>query len=186
MPGIGEFDDICHEVQGYGKTLKARCRRAYGTSISFAGFGEMLPDDRNYCEIDPAIMDKWGIPVLRFHFTWGSNEIRMAQDMQEVMKNLVETMGGTYLSRHSNVGNHPFGLSIGGENGHELGTVRMGVNPNKSALNEFCQSHDVKNLFVMDGGCFTSSPEKPPTLTIMALAWRSSEYLIKQASKGEL
>ena len=77
-------------------------------------------------------------------------------------------------------------ISAGGEIIHELGTVRMGTNPAKSALNGFCQAHEVKNLFVTDAACFVSNPDKNPTLTIMALSWRASDYLADEAKKGNL
>jgi choline dehydrogenase-like flavoprotein len=53
-------------------------------------------------------------------------------------------------------------------------------------LNQHCQAHDVKNLFVTDGACFVTNADKNPTLTIMALTWRASEYLLDQAKKGNL
>ena len=69
---------------------------------------------------------------------------------------------------------------------HEVGTVRMGSNPKTSVLNGYCQSHEVKNLFVTDGSTFTTSSEKNPTLTIMALSLRASEYIKEQRKKGLL
>jgi choline dehydrogenase-like flavoprotein len=82
--------------------------------------------------------------------------------------------------------NLPYGISEGGEIIHELGTVRMGDDPKTSALNKNCQAHDVKNLFVGDGACFVTGPDKNPTLTITALSWRTSEYILDQSKKGEI
>lgn len=184
MPCPGAFHQICKRVQGYGTTLKKQCRRLYGTSIYFSARGEMVPNKDSYCELDPYVTDEWGIPVLKFHFQWGENEIRMAKDMHQTIKNIIEAAGGRYISPPAlGSGN---GLSIGGTSYHEVGTVRMGKNPGSSVLNEFCQAHDVKNLFVVDGGCFPSHPEKPPTLSIMALSWRASEYLVEMSRKGNL
>src|SRR6266852_2664193 len=186
MPGVGEFDDLCEVVEGYGASLKQRCRDVYGTYIGFAGRGEMIPNENSYCEIDPDTADEWGIPVLRFHWQWSDNEIKMARDMQQTFRDIVEAGGGTYYAKVQSDGANPYGIADGGVIIHELGVVRMGNNPKTSALNGYCQAHDVKNLFVADAASFVSNPDKNPTLTIMALSWRASEYLLDQAKKGNL
>jgi len=186
MPGAGMFDDLCEEVEGYGASLKATCRKRYGTTMGFAGRGEMIANHDTYCEIDPDVVDRWGIPVLRFHFKWGSSEIRQAKDMQETFKAIVEAAGGQYLTQTEDGGPHPFGITPGGKIIHEVGTARMGADPKNSVLNGFCQAHEVKNLFVTDGAPLVTNPDKNPTLTIMALSWRASEYLLEQARKGNL
>jgi choline dehydrogenase-like flavoprotein len=186
MPGVGQFDMMCEQTEGYGASLKHKCRSTYGNFIGFSGRGEMIPNPDTYCEIDPDVVDKWGIPVLRFHFAWSDNEIKMAKDMQETFRAIVEEAGGTFYSKATPEGKSPYGISEGGEIIHELGTARMGDDPKTSVLNKNCQAHDVKNLFVGDGACFVSGPEKNPTLSIMALSWRTSEYLLDQARKGEI
>ncbi len=187
MPGVGDFDDLCEQYEGYGASLKQKCRAMYGTVIGFGGRGEMIPNERSYCEIDPDLVDQWGIPVLRFHWQWGDNEIRMARDMQETFRSIIATAGGTYLTKaNPEGGSRPYGITDGGVIIHELGTVRMGNNPKTSALNRYCQAHDVKNLFITDGACFVTNPDKNPTLTILALSWRASEYLLDQAKKGNV
>jgi len=185
MPGVGGFDGVCAEHEGYGAALKQRCRSSYGNYIGFAGRGEMIPNEKSFCELDPNVVDRWGIPVLRFHWQWGENEIRMATHMQETFRSIVEAAGGTVVGG-SHRRTHSDSISVGGEIIHELGTVRMGNDAKRSALNSHCQAHDVKNLFVADAAPFVSNPDKNPTLTIMALSWRTSEYLLEQARKGEL
>ncbi len=186
MPGVGQFHGVCQHFEGYGAPLKQKCRQMYGTFIGMAGRGEMIPNEHTYCEIDPDVVDEWGIPVLRFHFRWSDNEIKMAKDMQETFKAIVEAAGGTYLAKTETAGERPYGISRGGEIIHEVGTVRMGANPKTSVLNGFCQAHDVKNLFVTDGACLVTNPDKNPTLTILALSGRASEYLLEQAKKGNI
>ncbi|HYM76407.1 MAG TPA: GMC family oxidoreductase [Candidatus Dormibacteraeota bacterium] len=186
MPGIGDYDDLCDEFEGYGASLKRECKKKYGTYIGFAGRGEMIPNENCYCEIDPSVLDQWGIPVLRFHWKWSDNEIKMAKDMQETYRAIVEAAGGTYFGASHEDPAHPYGLADGGVIIHEVGTVRMGERPATSALNQYCQAHDVKNLFVTDGACFVTNADKNPTLTIMALTWRASDYLLDQAKKGNL
>jgi len=186
MPTVGEFEGVCKEFEGYGSSLKQKCRSSYGTYIGFAGRGEMIPNPNSYCELDPAVVDQWGIPVLRFHWAWSDNEIKMAKDMQETFRAIVEAGGGTYHSRATTGGPNPYGIADGGVIIHELGTARMGNTPKTSVLNSYCQAHDVKNLFVTDGACFVSNADKNPTLTIMALSWRASEYLLDEARRGNL
>jgi choline dehydrogenase-like flavoprotein len=186
MPGVGDYDRVCDDFEGYGISLKQECKKKYGTYIGFAGRGEMIPNENCYCEIDPKVVDQWGIPVLRFHWKWGDNEIKMAKDMQETYRAIVEAGGGIYLTETHEDGPHPYGIADGGVIIHEVGTVRMGERPATSALNQYCQAHDVKNLFVTDGACFVTNADKNPTLTIMALTWRASEYLLDQAKKGNL
>jgi choline dehydrogenase-like flavoprotein len=186
MPNVGMFDILCRREEGYGASLKKRARETYGTTIHFAGRGEMVPNPDTYCEIDPDVVDEWGIPVLRFHFKWSEYELRQARDMQDTFRAIVETAGGEYLTRTAIDGQYPFGIHEGGKIIHEVGTARMGADPKTSVLNGFCQAHDVKNLFVTDGAPLVTNPDKNPTLTILALSWRASEYLLDQAKKGSL
>jgi choline dehydrogenase-like flavoprotein len=186
MPVVGQFDDVCDQFEGYGSSLKQNCRRSYGATIGMEGLGEMIPNEQTYCELDPSAVDQWGIPVLRFHWRSGDNEIKMAKDMQETFRAIVEAAGGTYSTETTSDSPSPYGLYEGGTAIHESGTVRMGDDPNKSVLNKYCQTHDVKNLFVTDAAAFVTSPDKNPTLSILALSWRASEYLLEQARKGAL
>src|SRR3984957_7497481 len=186
MPGVGEFDGVCERYEGYGASLKQRCRSMYGSFIGCAGRGEMIPNENSYCDLDPRVVDQWGIPVLRFHFQWSENEIKMAKDMQETFRTIVESAGGKFMSRAKPGGPNPYGIADGGVIIRELGTARIGNNPTTSVLNKYCQAHDVKNVFVTDAAAFVTNPDKNPTLTIMALSWRASEYLLDQAKKGSL
>lgn len=186
MPRAGMFEDVCEDFEGYGASLKVACRKRYGTTIGFSGRGEMVPNPDTFCEIDPAVVDQFGIPVLRFHFKWSDYELHQAKDMQQTFRAIVEAAGGQYRTDTKSDGPYPFGIQPGGKIIHEVGTARMGADPKTSVLNGFCQAHDVKNLFVTDGAPLVTNPDKNPTLTIMALSWRASEYLLDQAKKGSL
>jgi choline dehydrogenase-like flavoprotein len=186
MPGAGMFDDLCEEYEGYGAALKQTCRKRYGTAVEFSGRGEMVPNPDTYCELDPDVVDQWGIPVLKFHFRWSEYELRQAKDMQDTFKSIIETIGGEYRTKTKIEGPYPFGIMPGGKIIHEVGTARMGAEPKTSVLNGYCQAHDVKNLFVTDGAPLVTNPDKNPTLTIMALSWRASDYLLAEAKKGNL
>ena len=186
LPGVGMFSSLCHREEGYGAALKKKARESYGSAVGFAGRGEMIPNPDTYCEIDPDVVDQWGIPVLRFHFRWSEYELRQARDMQETFRSIVETMGGTYMTKTRIDGQYPFGILEGGKIIHEVGTARMGADAKTSVLNGYCQAHDVKNLFVTDGASLVTNPDKNPTLTILALSWRASDYLLDEAKKGNL
>ena len=170
---------------GYGKSLKDDYRRYFGASVGFAGRGEMIPNDDCYCELDPKVVDKFGIPVLRFHWKWSDHESNQAKHMQETFRSIVAEMGGEVFSPMPGK-EEGYGLASGGSIIHELGATRMGNDPSKSVLNKNCQAHDVKNLFVADGGPFVSQADKNPTWTILALAWRTSEYIAQQRKEGAL
>jgi choline dehydrogenase-like flavoprotein len=166
---------------GYGKDLKQRSRRLYGSLVGFHGRGEMIPNPQSYCEIDKSTVDKWGIPVLKFHFQWSDQEIQMARHMQETFQQIVTTMGGKVIESYGT--DQQWGISAGGVGFHEVGGARMGNDPKTSVLNSHCQSWDCKNLFVTDGAPFVSLSDKNPTLTILALAWRTSDYIAAQVRK---
>ena len=182
MPGIGAFGGAARRG-GYGVAIKEQARRDYGTRVAFAGRGEMIPNEQSFCEIDPDVVDRFGIPVLRFHFRWSDHERRQARHMRETFTELITSMGGEPQAPGARDAS---GISIGGSIIHEVGTVRMGNDPRTSALNGFCQSHDAPNLFVCDAASFVSNPDKNPTLTINALAWRASEYLAEALRSGDL
>src|SRR5246500_4836930 len=109
MPGVGEFDGVGDDFEGYGLTLKHTCRSMYGTYIGLEGRGEMIPNPQSYCDSDPVTVDQWGIPVLRFHWQWSDNEIKMAKDMQETFQQIVESAGGTYFGVERSADN-PYGI----------------------------------------------------------------------------
>ena len=185
MPGYGAFNGIEPLTEGsYGQAFKEDCRRYYGSFMYFDGRGEMIPNEDCYCEINPDEVDQWGIPTLRFHWKWSEHELNQARHMQHTFRDIVEAMGGQVLSTVHDDGARA--IARPGQIIHEVGGVIMGDNPNRSVLNEFCQSWEVDNLFVTDGGCFVSNADKNPTLSIMAIAWRASDYIVEQLAQGSL
>jgi choline dehydrogenase-like flavoprotein len=170
---------------GYGAKLKGDYRRFYGATIGFSGRGEQIPNDDCYCDIDPRVVDQWGIPVLRFHWKWTDYEYNQVKHMQETFRALIAEMGGQVFSPMP-TREQGYGIAPGGRIIHELGCVRMGADPKTSALNEWSQAHDCKNLFLADGGPFVSQCDKNPTWTILALAWRTSDYITEQRKQGTL
>jgi choline dehydrogenase-like flavoprotein len=182
MGGIQRYPGV---EGGYGKSLKDDYRRLYGATVGFSGRGEMIPNENSYCEIDPDVVDRWGIPVLRFHWKWSDHEYNQVRHMQQTFRSIIEDMGGTAMSSMP-TREQEFGIAPGGRIIHELGTTRMGNDPTTSCLNANCQAHEVKNLFVTDGGPFVSQADKNPTWTILALAMRTGEYIADQRKAGSI
>jgi choline dehydrogenase-like flavoprotein len=187
QPGYGFGGNIqrYEEGGGYGASLKQQYRKYYGASIGFSGRGEMIPNKDCYCELDPNVVDQWGIPVLRFHWKWSDHEINQAKHMKQTFKEIMHEMGAVITWGDDGPENN-YGLENPGKIIHEAGTVRMGNDPKKSALNKYCQGHDCKNLFVVDGGPFVSQADKNITWTILALSMRTSEYIIDELKKQNI
>jgi choline dehydrogenase-like flavoprotein len=238
MPGVGSFTGIVNRTEGYGVRMKQAIRDEYGTSVGLAGRGEMIPNEQSYCEIDPEVKDRWGIPVLRFHWAWTDHELNQVRHMQRTFRAILESMGGQINTGAGRGGGRGAAAAMGGGRGqqapqtgqagpqtglpnapagqpttgasgqragnppaadpsrppisrggaiiHEVGTVRMGTDRRTSPLNEYCQAHEVKNLFVADAAPFVSNADKNPTHTIIALAWRTAEYLAEELRKGNV
>ena len=235
MPGVGSFTGVVNRTEGYGVRMKQAIRDEYGTSVGLSGRGEMIPNEDSYCEIDPEMKDKYGTPVLRFHWKWSDHELNQVRHMQQTFRSILEGMGGQVATGGRGGGrgaaaqaplaqagqraggqapptgeagpqtgqaNAPAGqpttmgqpaaanggvpISRGGAIIHEVGTIRMGDDPKTSPLNKYCQAHEVKNLFVADAAPFVSNADKNPTHTIVALAWRTAEYLAEELRKGNV
>ena len=198
--------------------MKQAIRENYGgTTVNLSGRGSMIPNEKSFCEIDPDVKDKWGIPVLRFHWQWSDHEVNQVRHMRESFRAILESLGGTINAgrgggggrgrgqagaaagppapaghsdnpqlQASAQGNAPPTMGAGGGVIHEVGCVRMGDDPRDSVLNKFCRAHHVPNLFVADGGPFVSHADKNPTHTIIALAWRTAEYLADEMRRGNV
>jgi choline dehydrogenase-like flavoprotein len=141
--------------------------------------GEVLPRYENRVTINKDVKDRWGIPVLNFQCRYTDNEFKMAKDAVESLSEVCHNAGWEVLNKNDKM--FPPGYSI-----HELGTCRMGDNPKTSVLNQYNQSHDIKNLFVVDGSSFVTGGSQNPTMTILALSMRASEYLAEQAKAGNV
>ncbi|EGF91634.1 GMC oxidoreductase family protein [Asticcacaulis biprosthecium C19] len=164
-----------------GADLRAAMKRKMGNRVHFSLRGEMIPNKDCYAEIDPNVRDKWGIPVLKFHWKWSDQEINMVQHGLDTARAIIKRMGGTVVNPNdtgeSNI--RPGGFII-----HEGGTARMGDDPKTSVLDAYNRCWEVPNLLVADGAMLTSNPHKNPTLTIMALAWRACDKLAADIKQG--
>jgi choline dehydrogenase-like flavoprotein len=163
---------------GYGEAYKQALREPQ-VSISLSGYVEMLPQWNNRLEIDPNLKDAYGIPAIRIHMANGENEQAMLKEVDASACEMLEAAGAKNVQANT-WPEVPYWAA------HETGTARMGLDPKKAVLNGFQQTHDVKNLFVMDASSFPSNPAQNPTLTIMALCVRSCDYLMEEMKRGEL
>jgi choline dehydrogenase-like flavoprotein len=192
MPGYGTgFDPnglnkyLGLTVGGYGNGLREDVKKFYGSVLGMSGRGESIARIDNYCEIDPTAVDEFGIPVLRFNYKWSDFERKQAKHMHETFEEIGHNMGGVVLGDAPGK-DKDYGLLNPGRIIHEVGTTRMGSNPKTSVVNEFERLHDVENVFVVDAGPFVSQADKNPTWTILALAWRTSDYIIEALKKQNL
>jgi choline dehydrogenase-like flavoprotein len=147
--------------------------------FSFSGYGECLPNHRNFVELDKQQVDAWGIPTLKIHCAFGENEFALRKDMSIAAAEMLSAVGGVSIEPF--LDDDPPGFSV-----HEMGTARMGRDPRTSVLNSMNQSHDIKNLFITDGGCMASSSCVNPSLTYMALTARACDHAVNLMKRGEL
>ncbi|MGB0256181.1 MAG: GMC oxidoreductase, partial [Flavobacteriaceae bacterium] len=166
-------------VGGYGDSLRQDVKKYYGSLVGMSGRGESIARKENYCEIDPNKKDQWGIPVLRFHYQWSDQELKQAKHMHDTFEEIIVNMGGIPLGEKPGKDKN-FGLHTPGRIIHEVGTTRMGNDPKKSVVDRFEKLHDLDNVFVVDAGPFVSQADKNPTWTILALSWRTSDYIVNQ------
>jgi choline dehydrogenase-like flavoprotein len=162
-------------LPGFGPAYKSRVKAAYPAYIQFTPYGEMLPNAQSYVELDRDRTDAYGLPQARRHLQWGANEEALFNDMVRWSLTMLQTAGAEILS----VPDAP-------APNHELGGCRMGRDPRTSVVNADCRTHDVPNLYVVDGSVFPSASEKNPTHTIMALAARAAEHISERLRKGDL
>lgn len=175
--GRAGWKQMAGYTPGYGAQFKQDLREPGPWSMFMLGFSECLPNYENKVTLDSRKTDRFGIPQVRFDFSFGKNEAAMVDDMADQAVAMVETVGGMQVQRRTNRG-------LPGEAIHEMGTVRMGRDPATSALNGYNQAHDVPNLFVTDGSCMASSSCVNPSLTYMAITARAADAAVKMLNEG--
>jgi choline dehydrogenase-like flavoprotein len=162
-----------------GEPLKEFVQTPGKWTMGMTAFGEMLPDHSNRVYLDHDKTDKWGQPTLVFDVEFKENEYKMREDMKNDAAEMLEAAGMKNVSTYDDPGGPGLGI-------HEMGTARMGRDPNTSVLNEWNQVHTCKNVFVTDGACMTSAACQNPSLTYMALTARAANYAAEELNKGNL
>jgi choline dehydrogenase-like flavoprotein len=165
-------------IDGFGPAYKKRVRELQPAMFQVGAWGKVEHRAENRVTVDPEKVDKFGVPIPIVQFKWGENDLKLFRDMRESVMEVLDACGvETVVNRDERPG---------GFASHEVGTCRMGKNSKTSVVNSYCQSHEIKNLFVVDGSCFTTFSEKNPTLTIAALAVRSARHIAEMRRRGEL
>jgi choline dehydrogenase-like flavoprotein len=175
LDGIGNAVN----TPGFGADYKHSLRKPGPWRMRISGFGECLPDKNNRMELIESQKDRYGIPQIKFHFAWGENEMKIRRDLVEQGVEMLKTAGAVNVEGFDE--NAKGGMCI-----HEMGTARMGHDPETSVLNRWNQAHDVPNLFVTDGASMTSASCVNPSLTFMALTARAVDYAVKQLKAGNI
>jgi choline dehydrogenase-like flavoprotein len=176
--GCAEFPSYYDQIEGFGSSFKREMKRKYPATVDFTVQAPSLRSDSNFVEIDPQMRDSSGIPVPRIHFEWGANELKMWEHSKRVSAEVLRLAGGVV----EDAGDEP---EIPGYSLHETGTCRMGNDPQKFVTNRFGQTHDVSNLYICDASVFLNCTDKSTTLSILAFALRTSDYVAEQFRKGE-
>lgn len=167
-------------LPGFGASFKKDVKRRYPSWFELHPFGEVLPYAHNRITVDEKKTDRYGVPLAHIDYRIGDNERKMAEHMSDTLEELMKAMGAEVVNYQRNK------LDFMGSAIHEHGTCRMGDDPKRSALNKFNQMHEVKNVFVVDGSSFPNASEKNPTLTILAISWRATDYLADQIKQAAL
>ncbi|MCB1124134.1 MAG: GMC family oxidoreductase, partial [Verrucomicrobiae bacterium] len=189
MPSLntGRGFDWLSDSEGilFGKQLKKDARRYYGSMQGIGAQGAMAANDDCYCELDPELKDQWGIPVLRFHWKYSEDELKQVAHQQEMMAELLSSMGARF-NRPPDSDDPLKAVKEGGRTIHEVGGAIMGSSPKDSVCDSWCRVWDAPNVLIADGAAFPGTADKNPTLTIMALAWRTADHLISEMKKGNI
>jgi choline dehydrogenase-like flavoprotein len=180
--GCGAQDNanFAKQLPGFGLDLKQAIKKRYPALVALHPYGEVLPQASNRVTVEGTPLDRYGVPIAKIEYRIGDNEHKMAREMYDTAESILRSAKAEIV---------PFErghLDVAGSAIHEHGTCRMGADPKRSALNGFCQMHDVKNVWVTDGAAFTTASEKNPTLTILALAWRATDYLADELRAGRV
>ena len=177
--GAYEYPAMAHDIAGFGKAFKSSVRKHYPALISLGGFGEVLPRKENRVRLDTEVKDAWGIPVLRFEYTFGDNEKKMARDMADSVEEMLRAAGAESIKVEKEL--LPPGWSI-----HEIGTARMGDDPKTSVTDRWCRLHDVSNVYIADAGPFVSGGTQNTTWSILAMCWRTMDHLKEELRSGSV
>ncbi|HET7745710.1 MAG TPA: GMC family oxidoreductase [Vicinamibacteria bacterium] len=177
--GAHEYPGMANDLPGFGKAFKSSVRKYYPAMLGIGGFGEVLPRKENRVSLDPEKKDAWGVPVLRFDYRFSDNEIRMAKDMADTAEEMLKAAGAEDVKVEREL--LPPGWSI-----HEIGTARMGDDPKTSVTDRFCRLHDVPNVYLADAAPFVSGGTQNTTWSILAMCWRTMDYLKEQMRAGSV
>ena len=171
-----DWTDFMQANDGFGKDYKAALLKPGPWKIWLGGLGETLPYPSNRITLNTTEKDKWGLPLVNVDFDFYNNELTMRKDVLATAQEMLEKTGFKSIEVFDY--NVKPGTAV-----HEMGTARMGHDPKDSVLNSWNQMHEVKNVFITDGSCMTSSGTQNPSLTYMALTARACKYAVSQLNE---
>lgn len=174
-----EWKDQLVYLKGFGSDFKEKLTTPGIWTVWMAGWGECLPHFENRLILNHDRLDSWGLPLVSISFSFRENEHKMMKDIMSTSTKMLSEAGFKDIDTFNY-------HKAGGATVHEMGTARMGNDPKTSVLNKFNQIHAVKNVFITDGSCMTSSACQSPSLTYMALTARACDYAVKEMKKGAL
>ena len=178
--GCGPNAQFAKRMAGFGLDFKRDVRKSYPALVQMHPYGEVLPYRHNRIAVDGTPPDRFGVPTIRIEYKLGENERKMIRRMYDVVEEILHSMRAEPLP-YQRGDLDELGAAI-----HEHGTCRMGEDPKRSALNGYMQMHEVPNVFVVDGSAFPTPTEKNPTLSILAFAWRATDYMAEQMRLGNI
>lgn len=178
--GSQQSADYAKSLPGFGAEFKKSVKQRYPALVALHPYGECIGRAENRITVDKGNVDMFGVPRLKIEYQTSENERKMAEDMYDTAEQILKAANAEILPYKRGW------LDANGSAIHEHSTCRMGDDPKRSALNAFNQMHDVKNVFVTDGSAFTTASEKNPTLTILALGWRATDYLAQEMKRGNV
>lgn len=180
--GYGErvsWRDKYNSTEGFGEEYMTKLRTPGNWRLWIGAWGETLPYYNNKVSLSSSKIDKWGLPLVKIDFQYGDNEAKMREDIKSSAFEMLDKTGFTNIKVFDY--QKPGGTAV-----HEMGTARMGHDPRTSVLNSNNQMHDVKNIFITDGSCMSSSASQNPSLTYMALTARACNIAVEQMKEGVL
>ena len=184
QPTFGDVEQLAAISGKIGAELRDDIRRLFGSVTYISASGEMIPNEQTYCELDPAVKDKWGLPVLRFHWKHQEHDYNTARHMRRSLEEYFNGMNAKILTDTDKPIEEM--IRAGGSVIHETSSCRMGDTPANSVTDRWSRLWDAENVYIADASVFASNPDKNPTLTILALAWRASDHMSEALRRRDI
>lgn len=172
------LETVPPDIPRWGSEYKRFLGHAFNRSMTVLSHSTSLPYEKHAFDLDPDIKDAWGLPALRMTYQSPEDDLRCMRFLQQRQVEILEAAGAKKIWNFP-VEDVTFTV-------HIMGTCRMGNDPRRSVINRDHQTHDVRNLFLVDGSSFVTSARQQPTATIQALAFRAAEGMARKAKAGEL
>jgi choline dehydrogenase-like flavoprotein len=162
-------DELAVASGKWGEALREHVREEFGRWLGIRIYCEQLPDRANAVSLSPRVLDYFGNPAPHIQCSVGSYERKVLEEAKSVARRIFAAMGVTEIRVT------PLTFAA-----HQIGTHRMGADPNTSVVDPNLRPHDIPNLYLVGSGCFVTASASPPTLTIAALAIRAAEHIAAQ------